>query len=74
MSTLALIFAASGHHTECVRLLVNGNTDEDEDGRTALLWAASQAHTGCLELLIQANAALDAMDEDGNTALMLTAY
>lgn len=46
---------------------------KNESGKTALLISCKNKDCGLIELLIAAGAVLNAVDSDGNTAIVLTA-
>ena len=79
---------ASGHtsvlltthngHSKCLELLMDAGADvnvTNKNGQTALMIASDRGHTECIKLLLKAKgASVNALDEDGNTALFLAAH
>jgi len=64
----------NGHRAVAETLLLQGNGDvnlRNNKKQTPLLLAVSQGHSAVVELLISLKAAVDAVDEDGSTALHL---
>lgn len=58
----ALVLAACGGHTPCLRLLIDANAMvdvQDDTGNTALLAATQEGHIECVRVLIEARADLE---------------
>jgi ankyrin repeat protein len=72
-----LWLAAHHGHAECVKLLLNAKANpawEDDDGTTALHECARWwGHEDITQMLIDGGAPIDAIDGDGETALMCAA-
>ena len=70
----ALIKAAKGGHTKCVKLLIAQDSPlehKDSDGKTALNAAATLGYKIVVKLLLKAKANINSQDKNGNTALAL---
>lgn len=63
----ALMMAAGGGHSECVRKLLDADADlekEDRNDWTALFYAAKAGSLPCIRLLVEAGADVNAKDGD----------
>ena len=66
-----LCVAAEDGDIEVIRALIAAGADvrAQGEGGTVLHWAATNGRTSIVELLLEHGALVDAVDEDGNTAL-----
>lgn len=74
----ALVLTAKASSLDCLRLLVNSNSDVNiggELGRTALHWAVANGNSGAVDaLLLAPGLDLNAADRMNNTPLTLAAF
>ncbi len=72
----ALFLAAENGHLECVKLLLEYDSNVEStrnDGKNILMAAASSGSAECVEYLIEQGVILGAVDKTGNNALMYAA-